>query len=244
MNSTSLPLKRLVAEGLVIVAGVLIALAADGWMDERAERQLEAIYWTELKEDLLQADSILGAAASFARERQAGARLVLAAVRGELSDTVSVEALAYGMSMANTVYSPPVPRDTWDEIVSEGRLSLLGDRELRREIAALYRSVELLREFHLEWVNYVFPYRRAIAHLLPAEIYIESVAGSLYEVPRTQELPSIDALLEMLSGDEGVAASIGDVLTINEAAIRETEVRQERIRELIPRIEELESLSG
>ncbi len=239
MKTSPLPLKRLLAEGVVIVAGVLLALAADGWMEEREERRLEDVYWTELRADLVQGDSILEAASAMAARRLAGANLVLDATRGRLSDTVSAEALVYGMSMANGLYSPPVPRDTWDEIVSEGRLSLLQDPSLRRDIAALYRSVDLLREFHQEWVEYVLPYRRAMARLLPPDVYAASVQSSLYsaEGVDTSHWPSLAELEATLLNEPLVAETLGDVLNVNLAAQRETDVRRDLIRELIARID-------
>lgn len=238
MKKSPLPFKRLVAEGVVIVAGVLLALAADGWMEEREERRLEDVYWAELRADLVQGDSILGSASAFAVRRLAGAHLVLDAMQGRLSDTVSTESLVYGMSMATGLYSPPVPRDTWDEIVSEGRLSLLQDASLRRDIAAFYRSVELLREFHQEWVGYAFPYRRAMARLLPPAVYAASVTSSLYpDEADTSPWPSREGLEAALLNNPSVAETLGDVLAVNFAARRETDTRREAVQGLIARID-------
>jgi len=240
LKNSPLPFKRLFAEGTVIVAGVLLALAADGWMEEQEERRLEDGYWGELRADLVQADSILEAAVSFAAERQAGALVVLDALQGSLSDAVSAEELVYGMAMGNALYSPPVPRDTWDEIVSEGRLHLLRDPPLRRDIAAFYRSAELLREFNLEWIDYVFPYRRAMARLLPPEVYSAAVGASLYpEDSHPVALPTRDELADALRNNDSVRASLGDVLNVNVAAIRETEVRRAHLTGLIDRIDTL-----
>jgi hypothetical protein len=241
LKKSPLPFKRLFAEGVVIVAGVLLALAADGWMEEREERRLEDSYWAELRADLVQADSLLEVAAQFASDRQDGALLVLDAVQGTLSDTVSAKALVYGMSMGNALYIPPVPEDTWNEIVSEGRLHLLRDPPLRRDIAAFYRGVELLREFNQEWLTYVLPYRRAMAPLLPPDVYAASIASSLYpDEVESLEWPDRDELAEALRNDDPVRGSLGDVLNVNLAAQREIDTRRVLLQDLLPRIDAIE----
>lgn len=54
-GSPGAPLRlRLLAEGLMIVASVLSALALDGWIAERGERRAEAEYRTLLRAEFLQ----------------------------------------------------------------------------------------------------------------------------------------------------------------------------------------------
>jgi hypothetical protein len=48
LNRRPLPWARLLAEGAVIVAGVLIALTADRWMQGRDDRELEREYLVQL----------------------------------------------------------------------------------------------------------------------------------------------------------------------------------------------------
>jgi len=68
--------KRLIAEGLVIVAGVLIALAADRWTQGLDETEQETIILGQLLAEFEQADSILREGADLAEGRLAQAELV------------------------------------------------------------------------------------------------------------------------------------------------------------------------
>ena len=51
-STRRIPLGRLAAEFVVIVVGVLVALGADAWMDERAELEAEAQFLAEVHADL------------------------------------------------------------------------------------------------------------------------------------------------------------------------------------------------
>ncbi len=134
-------MRSLVGEFVVIVAGVLAALAVDQWKDALDARELESAYIQRLRADL-EADT-----ASFAHFE----RTFLAAKVGVLRDLLARDAtLRLGRRpnlMADLSYSsfkalPPNRPATFEELESTGGLSLLRDLELRGAISAYYSGFE------------------------------------------------------------------------------------------------------
>ena len=112
---------RLVAEGVVIVAGVLIALGADRWMQQLDARELEREYLEQLLDDFIQVDSILQRSAADWERRQEQAEVVLAAIDGTLPSTVDARRLALSIGLSHWLFSPPLPRETWQDLIATGQ---------------------------------------------------------------------------------------------------------------------------
>lgn len=172
MSRRPLPWGRLLAEGAVIVAGVLIALTADRWMQDRDDRELEREYLVQLLDDFETADSTLTWAIAFAEARLEYAELVLAAAEGQVPDSIGALDVARAIDLTAWLFSPPMPRDTWSELVADGKLTLLTNRSLRREIALFYRTVDVQEGFHREWTQYMLPYRMAASSVLPPQLVL------------------------------------------------------------------------
>ena len=134
-------LRSLVSEFVVIVAGVLAALAVDQWKDAMDARQLESAYIQRLRADL-EADT-----ASFAEFE----RTFIASKVGVLRDLLFTDGvrrlserpdLLADLSYSSFKALPPNRPATFDELESTGRLSLLRDLELRGAISAYYSGFE------------------------------------------------------------------------------------------------------
>ena len=114
----------------VIVLGVLIALAADRWSQERQESSAGAEYLARIVEEI-RADSALfvRGLANTVRARSA---------RDTLLMPLSGESVRQGLvldAVYRVVLPPPV---AWAELNNTGLLRLLGDAEVRRAVTAYY----------------------------------------------------------------------------------------------------------
>ena len=96
-----IPWGRLVAEGVVIVAGVLIALAADRFVQGLDERNLEEAYLQRLLGEFEQARTDLNLVVQEAEGRLEGAQFVVAALDGSLADSVTARQLVLGAVLAH-----------------------------------------------------------------------------------------------------------------------------------------------
>ncbi len=75
--------RNALGELVIVVAGVFIALSADGWAQQRADRSLEQEYISHLEIDLRSDTAQLGIAIALAESRATLGHAVLRAVDGD-----------------------------------------------------------------------------------------------------------------------------------------------------------------
>ena len=134
-------LRSFLGEFVVIMAGVLAALAVDQWVDALDERRLEGAYLQRLHADLVWDTARFG---EFERT-------FVAAKVGVLRDLLADDPLArLGdrtdlLADLNNSSFKSLPNNrpaTFQELESTGRLSLLRDVDLRGELSAYYSGFE------------------------------------------------------------------------------------------------------
>src|SRR5688572_9508566 len=138
---------------MVIIVGVLVALAVDRAATRVDERALEREYLRGLVTDLEAIAAASRQAASSARRSDEAARVVLSAARGQTPVGTSGVDLARALVLAGFIIDQPFARDTWDDIVGTGRVYVLRDDELRRRIGSFYRQADQLQIFIGDWVQ-------------------------------------------------------------------------------------------
>lgn len=133
-------LTRAAAELVLIVTGILIALAVDGALSQRAERAAARESLELVREDLVllreQADEFR----AFNQEQLAATVRVtrLLAADAPVPRTTQMWQDLVDLTSRRTLR---LPRAAWDELVGTGNLRLLDDRELRRDLVRFYETV-------------------------------------------------------------------------------------------------------
>jgi hypothetical protein len=126
----SLPWKRLIAELAVIVAGVLIALAADSWWEQRQERQRAEEYLQQLLNDFRQTERQLqNAIGGDTRKFESASRVIDRANRGQFPPADSLE-----LPTGYDFFHPPT--GTLTALMQNGDLRLLDSDTLRFKLVA------------------------------------------------------------------------------------------------------------
>jgi hypothetical protein len=133
--------KSLFGEFVVIVAGVLAALAVDQWRDALEARQLESAYIERLRADLA-SDT-----ASFAEFERTFVAAKVSVLEDLLADDAVVRLgrrpdLLSDLSYSSFKALPPHRPATFEELESTGRLSLLSDLGLRGALSSYYSGFE------------------------------------------------------------------------------------------------------
>jgi len=131
---------RIVAELLVIVVGVLLALAADRWNQARSERVLEAAYLGRFIEEI-QADS--ASAAGYLERRPsiiAGLDTLIAFVDGADAPPNLVATLNSVSGELNL----PAPV-AWTEIQATNSLDVIADPNIRAALTGYYATRDRLQ---------------------------------------------------------------------------------------------------
>lgn len=136
---------RMGAELLVIVVGVLVALAVDEWSGSLEERELEGEYLQSLAIDLGE-DSTAYASALVPNLEEALTALskILPVAHGAdamPSDTVGFLRLMWESTFSVTQFEER--RTTFEELLATGNLSLIRSAELRASVVSYYEQARL-----------------------------------------------------------------------------------------------------
>lgn len=158
-------LGRLGAELVVVVLGVMIALAADNWRQGLEEQGIERRYVERLTEEVRQTIEAVVARKESLIPVAASAYELAASMEGEappLSDDAFLEALFRATQIG---FSRQEFTDvTYRELVASGNLALLRDPELREGVVEFYRLLDTLVD-RLEGLAEMVPVNDRVAEL-------------------------------------------------------------------------------
>lgn len=193
---------RLLAELVVIVLGVLIALWVDNLNAERLERRQEQAYLNGVLQDL-GSDSAALAFRSELVDRGLHAADQLLEFRHDPGRTAAADSLSVWLFRAAFVDNFTVQDHTYREILGAGGLSLIRNPEIRRGISDYYRSIESAAFFTDYYKGEEEDYWDLLAVRLRTEDFeavtrSETAAGKL----------NVERILAQLRGDDELANAI------------------------------------
>ena len=128
-------------ELVLLVAGILIALAVNGWIDARRDARVEREYLELLVRDLDRDLEVLKEVEDFERAQVAAAALAYRGVRiGVPPEDRETVAAALGQLTARRTLR--LSRATYSDLLSTGNLRLIRNGVLRDRIVRLYEANE------------------------------------------------------------------------------------------------------
>jgi hypothetical protein len=191
-----------VAELVVIVVGVLIALWVDNLNTERLERRQEATYIRGVLEDL-RSDSLALASRSETARRSLNAADRLLVLRRNPRSPAPADSVASWLLHAAFVDNFVVQDHTYREILGAGGLSMIRDPAVRRAVSSYYRSIESA-EFFTDWYRNE---EEAYWDLLGRRLDPEDFAVATGAVEETGRL-NPGAVVGLLRADDEVANAV------------------------------------
>ncbi|MCB1553538.1 MAG: hypothetical protein KDJ14_06980 [Xanthomonadales bacterium] len=148
----------IVIEFVLLVVGVFLGIQAANWNEERLERELMRGHLAEIAQDLRTYDAVSVelnqsallriAAVDYIQFEAFGshlpAELVLASNvwKAPQTEPLSEDQLGHLMSAINLVRISVRARSGYESLISSGRLGLLGNRDLARQINAYYGNFD------------------------------------------------------------------------------------------------------
>ena len=129
------------AELVLVIAGVLIALAVDGWISDLHDRKTETIYLELLARDVEGIRQQAELQVEFEKEKLDAAATAYAALTTSDPKTKQAE---IGPSLAVLVSRRTLSLSsaTYDQMVSSGHLQLVRNHELRNRIVRFFATME------------------------------------------------------------------------------------------------------
>lgn len=153
------------SELLIVVAGVLIALAADGWAETRDERLLEEQYVRGLMTDLQADTAQIHDAIRLAERRAQSVHRLIAEIDG--GHLLGSDALANAVEESMWFTFPAYSRTTISDLMSTGNLRLIDDANLKRRVSEYYQRVDRLDQWSGNWRKIQMDLEALIPELLP-----------------------------------------------------------------------------
>lgn len=145
---TTIPRERLVilaAEGVAIVASILLAFAIDAWWDDRLERRQEAALLDDLYADFEASQAHLQQWLSGNRFIERSTASLLDRLRSaEPDERVTVTGDLLVGAVSTPTYTPT--DSTLRVAIASGQLELIQNADLRKELAAWQQLLEDTRE--------------------------------------------------------------------------------------------------
>jgi len=175
---TAKTMSRTVAEFVLIVLGVTVALAADSWRETLLERRLEESIINRLVNDFeLQLEEFEEARREVSWAMAHG-KAVLPYIDGKSNteNPISVFASAYQASRFNTTIE--LVDHTYVEILSTGGLGLIASAEIRAAVVNFYRRYEYGRPEDLR-KGHNLAYYNLVRARIPFEIQ-EQIRAAMY----------------------------------------------------------------
>ena len=129
------------AELILVIAGVLIALAVDGWISDLHDRQTEVVYLELLARDIEGIQQQVDLQVEFEKERIDAAATAYAALTASDPATNRAEIRSL-LAMLVSRRTLSLSSATYDQMVSSGHLQLIGNHELRNMIVRFFAELE------------------------------------------------------------------------------------------------------
>lgn len=132
---------QFIVELVLIVVGILIALAIDGWAGDARDRQTEQVYLELLVRDVREIRGQIGAQIEFEEDKvDTGARAYAAlSAPDPRINKAEIRSLLGLLSGRRTL---SLNSATYSQMVSSGHLQLIRKRELRNQIVRYFAQLE------------------------------------------------------------------------------------------------------
>ena len=230
MNVLKINWQQALTDFVVIVIGVLAALAVDQWNDNRNDRATEAEYLMRLRADLNQDIR------SFTRNEEVfetKARIIKDLRDQPVSALLSrdLEALLQDLVFSGYYGLPETRSTTFDELSSTGRLMLIQDVALREGLSRYHITHEFMSELLL--VGLHGDYLRLLHESLPGELLYQWLLSNILDDPE-----ALQRGLDVLKSDPRLVAAANAEIRYAVQQIYETRRFRNLAEELLELLQE------
>jgi hypothetical protein len=161
----------LLAELLVVVVGILIALGIDQALANRSDRALEYDYLISLRDDFrATVEWIDNYGLVLNRRTEAELLGTQSVLGGSVDPEADSVAFTYTLGLAGFYPVLPIPSATYQDLTSTGNIRVIRDAALRRQLVDFYSWVEIFSVGEAANVERTSEARREISGILGTEL--------------------------------------------------------------------------
>ncbi len=230
MNVLKINWQQALTEFVVIVIGVLAALAVDQWIDNRNDRATEAEYLVRLRADLNQdIRNFTGVEEIY----ETKARIIKDLRDRPVSALLSrdLEALLQDLVFSGHYGLPATRSTTFNELSSTGRLLLIQDVALRDGLSRYHMTHEFMSELYLVALH--GDYLRLLQESLPGELLYQWKLLNNFDDPQ-----ALQRGLDAMKSDPRLVAAANAEIEYAVAVIHETRKFRNLAEELLELLQE------
>jgi len=168
--------KYAIGELVIVTAGVLIALAATGWVEDEREKELERSYIQRLIQDLETDIASIVSIRNLTELRAEYAQIVIDSFESgsiNVPPTKFVEAVEFGSYFSYPSYATT----TIDDLMSTGNLRLIRDEDIKEIVANYYAEIDWTNQFR----DLIVPVQASVG-LIKAEVLDLSDRLALFHI--------------------------------------------------------------
>ncbi|MCK0109573.1 DUF6090 family protein [Flavobacteriaceae bacterium S0825] len=178
--------KYAIGEIVLVVIGILIALSINTWNENRINKNLEQELLSNLLSDVEVDIENLKDLDSISELALIAKKKILSYIKGE---ELSRDSVFYFVSKSGYTNSFSATTITYDEMKNSDAFKIISSKEIRREIAVLYKQYEKVKASE-DWYF--------IGHLTLRDIRIEDFStGSLYQIG-IGEISNLDQVIDQI----------------------------------------------
>lgn len=225
------------ADFLIVVVGVFLGIQAANWNEARKERAEERRYYAQIVTDLRADQGTLQQAVERSKQFDEAAEQTLQALSNGVPQGVSPGHFATQLHYAGYLYLPHSARNTYDELISTGKVGILRNQRAKAAIANYYASFEELRQWDGLLRQQQGRYWEASAGVLPRKVLQDALRG---REPVLAPKEAVDILAKARSRPEIRDLLVG-LAAHQERVRRDSEGMAENGRGLIKLLEPLAS---
>jgi hypothetical protein len=137
----------LVAELVIVVVGIFIAIQVENWREHQADLRQEQAYIARLAGDIERDVEAISISISLAEHRLGLADLLIAAVTDPGLARQQPAAFMTAVHQSSYTHTPSLNSATFEELRSTGGLGLLRDDDLKSALFEYYRYDEAQRQY-------------------------------------------------------------------------------------------------
>lgn len=191
---------HVILELVLLISGILIALAVDGWIDDRRDERAEHRYLELLQRDLDSNLDVLAETLEFEERQASAAALAYRALRAGAVPSQEREGVAAALNQLTARRTLRLARATYTDLLSTGNLRLIRNAGLRDQVVDFYERAErtlLIRDRN----NQMFVDQMYMPYLLDTALV----------APRpSRNLPIVAANDSGFASRVGAAAGVGN----------------------------------
>lgn len=225
-----------IGEFVIVLLGVLAALAVDSWYTDRQESRLESVYVDALLEDLEKDRASILSSLDGAETFAMRGRTLLTAMDRQSIDVAPAEFIAAAATAAYLRF-PTYTRSTISDLMSTGNLRLIKSDVVRALLSSYYTSAENRGQWNQNWREYQVHLGHMVPKFVPLhfrDAYEYQSAGGPPWAPT-----SLDATMDEAAGILARMSDLADLRPAIENMVRVQGVHYTYHQIVLERLNEL-----